>query len=158
MHRTGLRPGYDPPAVWLPCITSKRSAALGSATEIKERRPARTNQDGDPMSNVPQHPDSGNPAPGSGPSSSLIDLIAFLAVLALGGLLLAFGHTTAGSLAASCAALGGLYAAWKRLHVPGRPPPGDEPDREPDDRSGLLTRVSPPRPSVRGGPWPGTGS
>jgi hypothetical protein len=47
------------------------------------------------------------------------DLIAFLAVLALGGILMAFGHATAGSLAGLCAALGGLYTVWTRRRRPG---------------------------------------
>jgi hypothetical protein len=48
-----------------------------------------------------------------------IDLIAFLSVLALGGILMAFGHATAGSLASVCAALGGLYTVWTRRRRPG---------------------------------------
>jgi hypothetical protein len=67
------------------------------------------------MSKVPQVPDSRNPAPGPGNSSPWVDLIAFLGVLCLGGILIALGHSTAGSLATVCAALGGLYAMWKRL-------------------------------------------
>jgi hypothetical protein len=66
------------------------------------------------MSNLPQVPGPGNPAPRSHDSSRWIDLIAFLAILALGGVLIALGGTTAGSLAAICAALGGLYRIWKR--------------------------------------------
>jgi hypothetical protein len=53
--------------------------------------------------------------PHSGEPSQWIDLIAFIGILALGGVLMAFGHTTAGSLATACAALAGLFTAWKRL-------------------------------------------
>jgi hypothetical protein len=66
------------------------------------------------MSNLPQVPGPGNPARRSHDSSRWIDLIAFLSVLALGGVLITLGGTTAGSLAAICAALGGLYGIWKR--------------------------------------------
>jgi len=44
-----------------------------------------------------------------------LDLIAFLAVLATGVLLITFGHLTVGSLTTVCAALVGLYAAWRRF-------------------------------------------
>jgi 4-hydroxybenzoate polyprenyltransferase len=67
------------------------------------------------MSDTPQPPRSSDPAIPTRNSSRLIDLIAFLAVLALGGVLMALGHITAGSLATVCAALGGLYGVWKRL-------------------------------------------
>jgi hypothetical protein len=67
------------------------------------------------MSKIPQLPRSGNPAPRSRNSSPWVDLIAFLGVLTLGGVLMAFGRTTAGSLATICAALGGLYAVWKHF-------------------------------------------
>lgn len=67
------------------------------------------------MSKIPQLPHSGNPAPHPGNSNPWADLIAFLGVLALGGILIAFGHTTAGSVATVCAALGGLYAIWKHV-------------------------------------------
>ena len=53
-------------------------------------------------------------------------LIAFLAVLALGGMLIVLGHVTAGSLTAACVALGGLYAVWQRLRTSDDPPPRDE--------------------------------
>jgi hypothetical protein len=72
------------------------------------------------MSKVPQLPHSRNPAPRSGGSSPWVDLIAFLGVLTLGGVLMALGRTTAGSLATICAALGGLYAIWKRPNFPDR--------------------------------------
>lgn len=55
---------------------------------------------------MPKYPRSGDPG-------LLFDLIAFLGVLALGGILVALGRVTAGSLAAVCATLAGLYAAWK---------------------------------------------
>jgi hypothetical protein len=43
------------------------------------------------------------------------DLIAFLAVLATGVILIIFGHMTAGSLTSACAALVAVYGAWRRL-------------------------------------------
>lgn len=67
----------------------------------------------------------------SGSPGQWIDLIAFLGVLALGGYLIAFGHTTAGSLASICAALAGLYAAYKHLHRPGSR--SGEDDRKTED-------------------------
>ncbi len=78
------------------------------------------------MSKLPQLPNGGKPGP-----RSWIDLIAFLGVLALGGVLIALGRTPAGSLVTICAALGGLYAVWTRL-----PPSGGssgEPDSKPDE-------------------------
>jgi ABC-type multidrug transport system fused ATPase/permease subunit len=74
------------------------------------------------MSNVPQRN-----------SSRWIDLIAFLAVLALGGVLIALGHITAGSLATICAALGGLYGVWMRLHSSNEAPPAVKPDGKQDE-------------------------
>jgi len=85
------------------------------------------------MSKVPQHPRTGNPAPRSGNSNSWVDLIAFLGVLALGGVLMALGRTTAGSLATTCAALGGLYAVWKRLRFSEGSSSTDETDSESDE-------------------------
>lgn len=41
------------------------------------------------------------------------DLIAFVAVLVAGVLLIVLGHLTAGSLTTACAALVGVYAAWR---------------------------------------------
>lgn len=70
------------------------------------------------MSELQQPPPSGNQPPRPSNSSPWADLIAFLGVLALGGVLMALGHITAGSLATSCAALGGLYAVWKHLRFP----------------------------------------
>jgi hypothetical protein len=114
---------------------SKRNAALGSRREIEERR-SPDHQWRRSMSKLPQLPRSSNPASPSRHSSPWIDLIAFLAVLALGGIVMAFGRTTAGSLPAICAALGGLYGVWKRFRSSGvAPPPIDEPDRKLDERS-----------------------
>jgi hypothetical protein len=79
------------------------------------------------MPKFPQLPNPGNPAPRPGDQRSWIDLLAFLGVLALGGILIALGHTTAGSLAIICTALGGLFAVWTRS----RPPDGSS--GEPDD-------------------------
>jgi hypothetical protein len=61
-----------------------------------------------------------------------IDLIAFLAVLALGGILMAFGHATAGSLATVCAALGGLYTLWTHRRRPNDPSDAEGEDRKAD--------------------------
>lgn len=68
-----------------------------------------------------------------GDPRSWIDLLAFLGVLALGGILIALGHTTAGSLAIICTALGGLYAVWTRPRPPGGSSgePGDPLDEGP---------------------------
>jgi hypothetical protein len=63
--------------------------------------------------------------------SPWVDLIAFLGVLALGVILIAFGHTTAGSLATICAALGGLFALF-RFHSAGGPPDTGERSGKPD--------------------------
>jgi hypothetical protein len=82
------------------------------------------------MSNVPQPQSSGNPASRSRNPSPWIDLIAFLAILTLGGVLIAFGRVTAGSLATICAALGGLYGAWKRLRSSDEVSSTDKPDSE----------------------------
>jgi hypothetical protein len=68
------------------------------------------------MPKVPQLPHSGAPTPPSRNSALWADLIAFLGVLTLGGVLIALGRTTAGSLATICAALGALYAVWKHFH------------------------------------------
>lgn len=70
-----------------------------------------------------QLPHSGKPTP-------VIDLIAFLAILALIGVAMALGNTTATSLGAVCAALGSLYAVYKWPRSPGGPSGGD--DRKPD--------------------------
>lgn len=80
------------------------------------------------MPKAPRLPRTGNPASRSGSSSPWADLIAFLAVLALGGVLISLGHTTAGSLAAICAALGSLYAVWARLRLSGHRSGPDETD------------------------------
>jgi hypothetical protein len=86
------------------------------------------------MTKVPQLPHSGNSDSRSGSSSPWIDLIAFLAILALGGVLIAFGRVTAGSLATICAALGGLYGVWKRFRSSGSAPPADTPESKPRKR------------------------
>lgn len=82
------------------------------------------------MSKVPQPPRSSNPAPPSRSSNPWIDLIAFIAILALGGVLIAFGRVTAGSLATICAALGGLYGVWKRFRSSHEISSTDQPDRK----------------------------
>lgn len=45
------------------------------------------------------------------------DLIAFLAVLVTGLLLIILGHMTSGGLTTVCAALVGLYAAWRHFRA-----------------------------------------
>jgi hypothetical protein len=40
------------------------------------------------------------------------NLLAFIAVLATGVLLIILGHMTAGGLTTACAALAGVYASW----------------------------------------------
>jgi hypothetical protein len=65
------------------------------------------------VSNVPEIPGAGHD-PSSRNSGPWADLIAFLGILALGGVLVALGHATAGSVATVCAALGTLFAVWKR--------------------------------------------
>jgi hypothetical protein len=62
-------------------------------------------------------------------------LIAFLGVLALGGVLIAIGHATAGSLATICAALGGLYAAWKHFRSGDGSSSPDDPESKSDETS-----------------------
>jgi hypothetical protein len=58
------------------------------------------------------------------------DLIAFLGLLAFGGVLLASGSTTAVSLGAVCAALAGLWAAYKWPRPPAGSSGGN--DHKPD--------------------------
>jgi hypothetical protein len=69
------------------------------------------------MSPIPELPGPVNRPSGPRDSSRWIDLIAFLAVLALGGALMAVVSTTAVSVATICVALGGLYQLWKRSHA-----------------------------------------
>jgi hypothetical protein len=73
---------------------SSRSPCNGNCVEVAELR------DDSEASHT------GSPTP-------WVDLIAFLAILALSGALMALGRATAGSLATVCAALVGLYAAYK---------------------------------------------
>lgn len=84
------------------------------------------------MSNLPQVQGPGKPAASHAHDSSRwIDLIAFLAVLALGGVLIALADTTAGSLTAICAALGGLYGIWMRARFLHKVLDGDDANRKP---------------------------
>ena len=110
----------------------KRSAAPRLLGRDQRAALARTIV-GRSMPKVPQLPHSGNPARRPGGSGPWIDLIAFLAVLTLGGVLMALGRTTAGSLATICAALGGLYAIWKRPRFPDGPSSTDEIASKPDE-------------------------
>lgn len=91
---------------------------------------------------VAQRPHSGAQTPPTRNPRPWIDLIAFLAVLALVGVLIALGRITAGSLVTVCAALGGLYEVWRRMRslkkAPLDPPldeaaPADEPDKGPGE-------------------------
>lgn len=69
----------------------------------------------------------------SGNSAQWVDLIAFLGVLSLGGILVvAVGMTTA-SLATTCVALAGLYAAFKRFRIPSEFPQTGDSDPMPVD-------------------------
>jgi hypothetical protein len=49
-------------------------------------------------------------------SSRWADLIAFVAVLATGVLLTVLSHLTGAGVTSVCAALVGLYGAWRRFH------------------------------------------
>lgn len=62
---------------------------------------------------------AGSP-PDPGPPSGWPDLIAFVAVLATGTLLVLFGHVATGGLTTTCLALSGLFAAWWRFRRPRR--------------------------------------
>jgi len=84
------------------------------------------------MSNFPQLPHSDDSASPSRNSSRWIDLIAFLSILALGGVLISFGSITAGSLATICAALGGLYGVWKRVQSSNETRPSVDPGGKQD--------------------------
>lgn len=53
------------------------------------------------------------PSPGASPRWA--DLIAFVAVLATGIMLIVLGHLTAGGVTSVCAALVGVYGAWRRF-------------------------------------------
>lgn len=68
------------------------------------------------MPQVPQLPDPGNRAPGPSVPDRWTDLIAFLAILALGGALMIVISATAVSIATMSVALGGLYRLWKQPH------------------------------------------
>lgn len=57
------------------------------------------------------------------------NLIAFLATLGTGVVLILLGHMTAGDVTTVCAALVGLYAGWRNFR-PGR----DDRRRTSDDR------------------------
>lgn len=43
------------------------------------------------------------------------DLIAFLGILALAGVLVVVGHVAVASLGTVCVALGGLYGVWRHF-------------------------------------------
>jgi hypothetical protein len=73
--------------------------------------------------------------PHSSEPSQLIDLIAFFGILTLGGVLMAFGHATAGSLATACAALAALFTAWKRLRSRSDSSNTEDADRESNERT-----------------------
>ena len=48
------------------------------------------------------------------PTGDWTDLLALVAVLTSGVLLIKLGHLTAGGLTTACAALAGVYVAWRR--------------------------------------------
>lgn len=68
----------------------------------------------------PHSGDKGQPVPDPGPRGSWPDLLAFVAVLTTGLLLVLLGHVPTSELTAICAALGGLYAAWRGFRKPPR--------------------------------------
>jgi hypothetical protein len=72
--------------------------------EIKRRRSVRPLSERRAVSKVP-------PSPGPSPWA---DLIAFLAVLAAVILLVVVGNLTAAGVTSVCAAVVGLYGAWRR--------------------------------------------
>jgi hypothetical protein len=53
--------------------------------------------------------------PPASTSRDWTDLAAFVAVLATGVLLIVLGHLTTGGLTTVCAALVGVYGAWKHF-------------------------------------------
>jgi hypothetical protein len=60
---------------------------------------------------------------GSAPHSGLsrfLDLVALVAILATGTLLVLIGHVGTGGLSTACVAFGGLFALWLGIR---RPPP-----------------------------------
>jgi hypothetical protein len=81
-----------------------RSAA-STPGRAQETALARNPLKGEPVSKIP----SGNA------SRDLLDLIAFVAALTTGILLITLGHLTAGGLSTVCAALVGVYAAWRHF-------------------------------------------
>jgi hypothetical protein len=85
------------------------------------------------VSTLPQLPRSGNPSRTPRNPGPWIDLIAFaVAILVISSVLLASGRTAAASLATICAALGSLYAEWRRLRSSREARPRDEQDEESD--------------------------
>jgi hypothetical protein len=111
---TAVLPGLSAPtAEALPARAGKprRDGGRGDATrtgsrgnEVARRKP--TYAAGSPLD--------------PGPPSNWPDLIAFVAVLTTGTLLVLFGHVATGGLTTACLALGGLFAAWWRFRKPRR--------------------------------------
>ena len=66
-------------------------------------------------------------------SARWIDLIAFLGVLSLGGILATAAGMTAASLATTCAALSGLYTAFKRFRIAGNSSHASDPSSQSDN-------------------------
>jgi len=54
------------------------------------------------------------PAPSA--SAQWTDLAAFVVAVSTGVLLIVFGHLTGAEVASVCAAIIGLYGAWKHFH------------------------------------------
>jgi len=79
------------------------------------------------MSQLSRLPDTGKRTPSPRDPDRWVDLIAFLAVLTLGGVLMAVIPTTAVSIATVFVALGGLYRLWKRSRRPDDDPPDGKP-------------------------------
>ena len=52
---------------------------------------------------------------GNRPSRDWANVVVFLAILVTGILYITLGHLTAGSLTTTCAALVGVYGAWRHF-------------------------------------------
>ena len=57
----------------------------------------------------------GKVSPQAGPPPQWANLVAFVAVLATGIALIVLGHLTAAGVTSVCAAIVGLYGAWRRF-------------------------------------------
>jgi hypothetical protein len=113
---TAVPPGLSAPtAEGLPVRAGKprHDGDLGDATGTGSR--------GDEVARRKQTDVAGSRSPlDPGPPSGWPDLIAFVAVLTTGTLLVLLGHVATGGLTTACLALGGLFAAWWRFRKPRR--------------------------------------